>query len=371
MNTIPFYSLAHQHHQIRKEMDEAFARVVNENWFILGEEVVNFQKEFASYQNAKYCVGVGNGFDAIFLSLKAMGIGTGDEVLVPAHTYIATWLAVSRTGATPVPIDAESSTWMIDVDLVEKAITPRTKAILPVHLYGFGCDMERLMLLADKRHLKIIEDNAQATGASIDGKRLGSFGHCNAFSFYPTKNLGALGDGGAIVTNDEEVCQLILSYRNYGQRKKYDTELKGVNSRLDELQAAFLRLKLGRLDRWNNERVELAKIYREELQGIHDLRLPIPVEGLNPVYHIFPVLSSHRDRLHDFLLSLGIETMIHYPQLPYQQEAYKELKINSGSFPAAENIAARQLSLPIWPGMTRTEVLNVCRHIGAFYKLVK
>ncbi len=231
--------------------------------------------------------------------------------------------------------------------------------------------MEAILKVAERFNLKIIEDNAQATGASQREKKTGSFGQCNAFSFYPTKNLGALGDGGAVITDDEKVYELLLSYRNYGQRKKYDTALKGVNSRLDELQAAFLRIKLKHLDKWNEDRKELAKIYYQLLQDITDISFPFPVAGANSVYHIFPILSSHRDQLHDFLTSVGVETMIHYPQLPYQQEAYKELGIQAGSSPIAESIARQQLSLPIWPGMTEENVTLICRHIKSFYALVK
>ena len=371
MNPIPFYSLEHQHRQIRKEMDEIFGQIVNKNWFVLGEDLRAFEKEFAAYHHSKYCVGVGNGFDAIFLSLKALGIGDGDEVIVPAHTYIATWLAVSRTGAIPIPVDADSSSWLMDVNLIEKAITAKTKAVVPVHLYGFPCDMEAIMKIAERFNLKIIEDNAQAAGASQREKKTGSFGQCNAFSFYPTKNLGALGDGGAVVTNDEKVYELLLSYRNYGQQKKYNTILKGINSRLDELQAAFLRIKLLHLDEWNIERKELAKIYYQQLHGISDLSFPFPVAGADPVHHIFSLRSAHRDQLNDFLTSVGVEAMIHYPQLPYQQEAYKELAIPTGSFPVAESIANQQLSLPIWPGMTEDNVTLICRHIKSFYALVK
>jgi len=231
--------------------------------------------------------------------------------------------------------------------------------------------MGAIIKIAERFNLKIIEDNAQAAGASQRGTKTGSFGHCNAFSFYPTKNLGALGDGGAVTTNDEKVYELLLSHRNYGQHKKYNTVLKGVNSRLDELQAAFLRIKLNHLDRWNADRKELAKIYYQQLQGINDLSFPFPVAGADSVYHIFPILSSHRDQLHDFLTSVGVETMIHYPQLPYQQEAYKELAKWAGSFPVAESIVRQQLSLPIWPGMTEDNIALICRHIKSFYALVK
>jgi dTDP-4-amino-4,6-dideoxygalactose transaminase len=250
---LPFYSPEPQHATIRKEMETAFHQVLSGNWFVLGKELEAFEKEFAGYHTSRFCIGVGNGFDAIFLSLKALEIGPGDEVIVPAHTYIATWLAISRAGATVVPVDADPKTWLIDCGLIEKSITSKTKAILPVHLYGFPCDMEKIKPIADRHNLKIIEDNAQAAGASVNKKKTGSLGHCSAFSFYPTKNLGALGDGGAVITDDEEVYNRILAYRNYGQKSKYNTELKGVNSRLDEMQAALLRIKLPLLDEWNNK----------------------------------------------------------------------------------------------------------------------
>lgn len=371
MKSIPFYSLKYQHDQVRKELGVGFEDVVTSDWFILGDRLKTFEKQFASYQEVKYCVGVGNGFDALFLSLRALGISEGDEVIVPAHTYIATWLAVSRTGAIPVPVDADPVTWLIDTSLVEQAITSKTKAILPVHLYGLPCDMKALKKIAAKHGLKIIEDNAQATGASINETKTGSFGHCNAFSFYPTKNLGALGDGGAIVTDDEKIYESILALRNYGQKEKYNTKYKGVNSRLDEMQAAFLSSKLIWLDKWNAQRKELAKIYEQELAMIHDLKFPAKVHGADAVYHIFSILSSHRDQLKEFLFKLGIETMVHYPHLPYQQEAYHEWKVKEGLFPVAEAIAKQQLSLPIWPGMNADDVMLICRHIRSFYALVK
>jgi dTDP-4-amino-4,6-dideoxygalactose transaminase len=368
MKRIPFYSLDYQHEQIRKEMDEAFARVVNKSWFILGDELSAFERELASYQKEEYCVGVGNGFDAIFLSLIALGIGMGDEVIVPAHTYIATWLAVSRTGATPVPVDVHLHTWLMDVGLIERSITSRTKAILPVHLYGLPCDMEAIGKIARKHGLKIVEDNAQSCGTSVDGKKTGSWGDCNAFSFYPTKNLGALGDGGAIVTNDKGIYENILAYRNYGQKKKYETELQGVNSRLDELQAAVLRIKLSFLNKWNDDRKEIAKKYLNELDGTGDLKFPHLVSNADPGYHIFPVFTSYRNQLQEFLKDHSIETLIHYPFLPYQQKAYEELKIKEGAFPVAESIAKHQLSLPIWPGMAIRQIIQVCDQIKAFYR---
>jgi dTDP-4-amino-4,6-dideoxygalactose transaminase len=367
MKPLPFYSLAAQHTQLRDALADTFSRITEKNQFITGDELRAFEKELAAYHQARYSIGVGNGFDAIYLSLKALGIGEGDEVIVPVHTYIATWLAVSQTGATPVPVDTNASTWLIDTNQIERKISSRTKAIIPVNLYGFPCHLQAIEAMAQQHQLKIVEDNAQAIGASQYGRKTGTFGHCNAFSFYPTKNLGALGDGGAIVTNDERIYQHLRALRNYGQQEKHNTIIKGVNSRLDELQAAWLRVKLPLLDRWNEQRKELAHLYQHELAGIKEITLPQPVPGAEPVYHLFAVAAQRRDSLQHFLAEHEIETQIHYPSLPYQQPAYAELKIPADAFPVAEQLVKELLSLPLWHGMPKEDVLRVSKTIRSFY----
>jgi dTDP-4-amino-4,6-dideoxygalactose transaminase len=366
MKPIPFYSLVPQHNQIATELQDAFGGVVGRNSFVMGGELQLFEKEFAEYQGSGFCVGVGNGLDALFLSLKVLDIRAGDEVIVPAHTYVATWLAVSRTGAIPVPVDVYPDTWLIDEHKIEKAITSKTKAILPVHLYGSPCAMDKIVALAKKYNLKVVEDNAQATGAFFGKIKTGSLGDCSAFSFYPTKNLGALGDGGAVITNDQGLYEKLLALRNYGQDKKYNAETVGVNSRLDEMQASFLRIKLRLLDRWNVERKNIAAIYRQELSSVSELQLQNVDSAADGVFHIFPILISNRDGLKKFLFAKGIETMIHYPLLPFQQGAYREMKIAPGVFIVAEEIAKKELSLPIWPGMKTEEVFYVCDQIKQF-----
>jgi dTDP-4-amino-4,6-dideoxygalactose transaminase len=368
MIRIPFYSPGHQHAQIKNQLIETFDRVVNGNWFVMGKELESFEQEFASYQGNRFCAGVGNGFDALFISLKVLDIGRGDEVIVPANTYIATWLAISNAGAVPVPVDANPMTWLMDEEKIVQAITPKTKAILPVHLYGLPSDMNLVMAIAKEHKLKVIEDTAQAAGAMFKNKKMGGFGDCGAFSFYPTKNLGAFGDGGAIVTNDEAIYQKILSYRNYGQSKKNHSILKGVNSRLDEIQAAFLRIKLARLDLWNGERKSLARRYKEQLRVISDVKIPEVVASGDPVYHLFPICVQRRDELKSFLFSRGIETMVHYPLPPFKQDAYSEFQQRGEAFPIAEEIAVRELSLPIWPGMREEDISYVCDHVKKFFE---
>jgi dTDP-4-amino-4,6-dideoxygalactose transaminase len=363
MKSIPFYSLHVQHQLIEKETKSVFADLFNDGRFILASRLKNFEEEFAHYTGGKYCIGVANGLDALYISLKILGISEGDEVIVPSHTYIATWLAVSRAGAVPVPVEVDEQSWLIDVDRIESAITSKTKAILPVHLYGLLCDMKRIKSIADKHQLKIVEDNAQATGASLHGKQSGTWGNANAFSFYPTKTLGALGDGGAIITDDEEVYKQALAYRNYGSVKQFVNEYKGVNSRLDEMQAAFLSIKLKYLNQWNDQRKHIASIYHDQLKDVAGLEMPVPVEGSEPVYHLFPVKVRERNKLIEHLNLSGIETSIHYPTPPYLQKAYYDLGIRKGSFPFTEDLSAHIVSLPIWPGLAEDNVLRICDEV--------
>jgi dTDP-4-amino-4,6-dideoxygalactose transaminase len=355
---IPFLDFAALHAELRPELDAAYQRVVDSNHLILGAEVEQFEREFAAYCEAGHAIGVGNGLDALFLILKAMDIGAGDEVIVPSNTFIATWLAVSYVGATPVPVEPDSATFNLDPARIEAAITPRTRAIMPVHLYGQPADMDPIMAIARRHKLKVIEDAAQAHGARYRGRRVGALGDAAGFSFYPGKNLGALGDGGAIVTNDAELAQRVRVLRNYGSSVKYHNEFKGHNSRLDELQAAFLRAKLKGLDAGNVRRREIAARYLDGLAGA-GLELPFVPEWAEPVWHLFVVRSPARQALQGALGERGIGTMIHYPIPPHRQAAYAELAMSEGSFPIAEAIHREVLSLPMWPQMRAEQVDQV------------
>ncbi|MBC6988282.1 DegT/DnrJ/EryC1/StrS family aminotransferase [Hymenobacter sp. BT491] len=363
---IPFVSFEAQNAQIRAAALAAMETVFDSQHYVLGQQVQRFEAEYAAFNQVQYCVGVGNGLDALHLSLRALGVGPGDEVIVPSNTYIATWLAVSQVGATVVPVEPDKETYNIDPESVAKAITKYTKAILPVHLYGQACDMEALMALAHRHGLYVIEDNAQAQGAACNGRFTGSFGHLNATSFYPTKNLGALGDAGAITTNDPALAHRIRMLGNYGSEQKYHNDLIGYNSRLDELQAAILCVKLANLEFWTRQRQEIASIYRQGLQDVAGLVLPALAEQGTHVYHAFVVRTSARDALRQFLLSQDIETLIHYPVPPHLQPAYAPLGFRKGSFPVAEELATTSVSLPIWPGMEPGTVQRIVEAIRSF-----
>lgn len=362
--TIPFLDLQAMHDSMRPALDAAYRRVVDSNNFILGNELELFEAEFANYCEVKHAIGVANGLDALFLALKAMGIGEGDEVIVPSNTYIATWLAVSYAGATPVPVEPDPQTFNLDPALVESAITPRTRVILPVHLYGQPADMDPINSLAVKYNLKVLEDAAQAHGARYKGRRVGGLGDAAGFSFYPGKNLGALGDGGAITTNDDALASRLRVLRNYGSERKYHNEIKGFNSRLDELQAAFLREKLKLLDGWNNQRRRIADAY---LVGLSEsgLTLPEVPSWAEPVWHLFVVKTAKRIAFQKALAERGIATMIHYPVAPHRQPAYAELSLGEGSFSIAESLHRDVLSLPIWPQMNGDLVGNIISAVRA------
>lgn len=359
---IPFLDLKAQHIELRAELEAAFNRVVESGWYILGSEVEAFEHEYATYCESKYCVGVGNGLDALHLALLALGVGPGDEVIVPSNTYIATWLAVSQCGARPVPVEPDDATFNIDPGLIEGAITERTKVILPVHLYGQPADLDPIVAIAARHGLRILEDAAQAHGARYKGRRIGSHGAAVAWSFYPGKNLGALGDGGAVTTNDPDVADRLRLLRNYGSRVKYSNEIQGTNSRLDPLQAAFLRVKLGHLDKWNQTRSALADYYLSELAGTA-LRLPVVPSWAQVAWHLFVVRHEQRDRLQADLSRSGIGTMIHYPIPPHLQQAYQDLGYGVGSFPLAEKIHGDVLSLPLSPHLSRAEAARVVRAV--------
>jgi dTDP-4-amino-4,6-dideoxygalactose transaminase len=335
-------------------------------WYILGGEVEAFEQEFAAYVGAKHCVGVGNGLEALQLTLLAWGIGPGDEVIVPANTYIASWLAVSYTGATPVPVEPDAATYNINPGLIETAITPRTKAVMPVHLYGQPVEMEAIWEVAEKHNLKIIEDAAQAHGSRYQERMTGNLGDAAGFSFYPTKNLGAFGDAGAVVTNDDALADKVAVLRNYGSRAKYYNEEKGHNSRLDPLQAAFLRVKLKYLDEWNRRRDEIATRYLDSLRGIPDMGLPHVPSGVTPIWHLFIVSHPERDRLQAFLKEHGIGTMIHYPIPPHLSEAYQEMGYQAGDFPITEQMADTILSIPMGPHLSMDDADYVIEKIREF-----
>ncbi len=344
---VPFLDLRPGHEEIRAELDAAYRRVIESGWYILGKEVSAFEEEFAAYCGVRYCVGVGNGLDALHLILRAYGIGSGDEVIVPANTYIATWLAVSYAGAKPIPVEPDIRTYNIDPALIEAAITPRTRAIMPVHLYGQPADMDPINGIAKAHNLKVVEDAAQAHGARYRGRAAGSLGDAAGFSFYPTKNLGALGDAGAVVTNDAELADQVRLLRNYGSRTKYENEEKGFNSRLDELQAAFLRVELRHLDAWNRCRRLVAGVYGEKLSGIPNVVLPKALERADPVWHLYVIRHPERNKLHDFLSRSGVGTLIHYSIPPHLSGAYAEMGYKQGSLPVTEQLASTVLSLPV------------------------
>lgn len=351
MQAIPYLDLQAGYLEIKDELDAAYHRVMHSGWYILGSELEAFESEFAAYCGAAYCIGVGNGLEALYLILRAYGIGPGDEVIVPANTYIATWLAVSRCGARPVAVEPVESTYNIDPERIEAAVTPRTRVIMPVHLYGQTAAMDEVNAIAARYGLKVVEDCAQAHGALYKGRRAGSLGDAAGFSFYPGKNLGAFGDGGAVVTSDRTLFDRVKSLRNYGSRVKYHNEIKGYNSRLDELQAAFLRVKLGRLDAWNGQRRILAESYRRGLNPDYYI-LPVVPPWAEAVWHIFAIRSPRRDMVLDYMRDHGIGGMIHYPIPPHLQPAYADLHIPPGAYPLSERIHREVLSLPLWPQMT-------------------
>lgn len=363
---VPFLDLQAAHEELASEIDETLKRVLRSGRYILGPELEAFEKEFAAFCGTAYAVGVGNGLDAIELALRAHGIGQGDEVIVPANTFIATWLAVSRTGARPVPVDPDETSFNITAAAIERAITPKTRAVVPVHLYGHPSEMSPICDLAERNGLMVIEDAAQAHGARYHGERVGSLGHAAAFSFYPGKNLGALGDGGAVVTNDATIAERLRLLRNYGSREKYIHEVQGTNSRLDEMQAAILRIKLRHLEDWNRRRKEMARRYLEELAAFPDLTLPRVLPNVDPVWHLFVVRHPERDRLQSHLRACGVETLIHYPVPPHRSPAYASSGHRPEDYPVAERLSKSVLSLPIGPHLTELMLQEVVRAIRSF-----
>lgn len=365
---IPFLSFATSNEQIRSEIFENFQKFFDSKYYILGNGVAAFEKSFAAYSNTEHCVGVSNGLDALFLSLKVLGVGPGDEVIIPSNTYIATALAVSYCGATPVFTEPDPESYNIDPSNFERSITSRTKAVIPVHLYGQCCAMEQIMEIAARQNIFVVEDNAQAQGASFNNKPTGSFGTVNGISFYPGKNLGAFGDAGAITTNSAEIAEKVRVLRNYGSQKKYYNEVIGYNMRLDELQAVLLSVKLKYLDGWNKERQQIAEWYTQRLSRLEGIILPFITPGASHVFHQYVIRTEKRNKLQEHLQNNGIGTLIHYPVPPHLQNAYKDLGYKKGDFPVAELIADTCLSLPIYPGLTESEAGYVCEIIESFFK---
>ena len=363
---IPYCSFNAMHDELSEKMHDKFHEVYTKNYFIMGNELAEFEREFADYCDADYAIGTGNGLDALYIILKALEIGKGDEVIVPSNTYIATALAVSYVGAVPVFVEPDINTYTIDPARIESKITTKTKAIMAVHLYGRVCEMDPIIAIAEKYGLKVIEDAAQAHGATYKGKKVGSIGTAAGFSFYPGKNLGALGDGGAITTNDKALAEKMAMLRNYGSDVKYHHELQGTNSRLDEMQAGFLRMKLPCLDKWNKERCRIAARY---IEGITNPMIKLPLLGDEDhytVWHIFPVLCEKRDSLAEYLKERGIGTLSHYPIPMHLQGAYKELGIAKGALPLAEKISNEELSLPLYYGMTDEEINYIIDALNAY-----
>ena len=362
---VPFVSFLPMEHELDKDLRAAFERVYTRSWYIEGVEDESFEKDFAKYCTVNYCVGTGNGLDALMLPLKALGIKAGDEVIVPSNTYIATALAVTYVGATPVFVEPDIRTFNINPLNIEAAITDKTKVIMPVHLYGQACDMDPIMEIARKYNLYVVEDCAQAHGATYKGKKIGSFGDAAGFSFYPGKNLGALGDAGATVSDDEDLIKRVRALGNYGSDYKYHHIFKGNNSRLDEMQAAFLAAKLPHLEKMNRERRRIASKYLDGIKN-PEIVLPYVIEGAMPVWHIFGIRCKRRDELEAFLKSKGIGTNKHYPIPMHLQECYKDLGYKKGDFPIAEEISRTELSLPMYYGMTEREVQYVNDKVNEF-----
>lgn len=362
---IPFVSFEPMHKEIEKEINSKFVEVYKKNWFIHGEEVKKFEEEFAMFCDSKYCIGCGNGLDALYLILRGYDIGNGDEVIVPSNTYIATALAVSYVGATPVFVEPNLETYNINTKLIEKAITNKTKAIMAVHLYGQPADIDEINKIAQRHNLKVIEDSAQAHGALYKERKIGNLGDAAGFSFYPGKNLGALGDAGAVITNDKDLADKIRAIGNYGSDRKYHHIYKGTNSRLDELQAGFLRIKLRNLNKWNKERRVIAQKY---IDGINNPKIIKPMEAdySKHVWHLFVVRTEERDKFEKYLNDNGIGTTIHYPIPMHIQGAYKDLDIKTGCLPIAEKLSKEVISLPMWCGMKEEEINYIIKILNEY-----
>ena len=355
---IPFLDLVPTYLASKKGIDEALLRVASSGWYLLGAELEAFEAAYATYCGSNRCAGVANGLDALHLALKALGVGTGDEVIVPSNTYIATWLAVSQCGATPVPVEPDPRTYNMDVARIEAAISPRTRALLPVHLYGQPADMDAINALAARHSLAVLDDCAQAHGARYKGRIVGSLADASAWSFYPGKNLGAMGDGGAVTSRDADFDSAVRMLRNYGSKVKYHNEVKGMNSRLDEIQAAILAVKLRDLNRATDKRRHIAARYLAGMAGLPLVAPHVP-DWAEPAWHLYVVRHLDRNAFQERLKERGIGTLIHYPVPPHRQPAYAELSYPSGAFPIAESIHREVISLPLWPGMSEIQIDRV------------
>jgi len=363
--SIPALDMKSSYRELKSELDAVYFRFMESGWYVLGEETTGFEREYAQYCGTRHCVGVSNGLDALHLALRALGVGQGDEVIVPSNTYIATWLAITYAGGVPVPVEPDAETFNLAPDLIEAAITAHTKAILPVHLYGQPADMDPIMAIAEKYGLKVLEDNAQAQGARYRSRRTGSLGHAAAHSFYPGKNLGAMGEAGAVTTNDAEMAEKLRILRNYGSETKYHNKYKGFNARIDELQAAFLRVKLRHLDAWNDRRGQRAQQYLEGLRDCPEVTIPFVPDWAEPVWHQFVIRHPARDVLAQNLAAASIGSLVHYPIPPHLSEAYADMDYPAGTFPIAEGIAQTVLSLPMGPHLTKEETSMVIERIHA------
>ena len=366
MMPVPFLDMRAAARELKAEVDAALLGVADSGWYLLGEELRAFEADYAAFVGAKHCVGVANGLDALRLGLLALGVKEGDEVIVPSNTYIATWLAVSQCGAKPVPVEPDLTTYNLDPDRVEAAVTPRTKVILPVHLYGHPADLAPLLEIAERYGLRVLDDAAQAHGARYRGTRVGASTDATAWSFYPAKNLGALGDAGAVTTNDDALADRLRVLRNYGSRVKYVNEVQGVNSRLDDIHAAVLRVKLRRLDEWNARRARVAKRYSDGLAGL-PLNLPNVSWWADPAWHVYVVRSDERDALRTSLHHAGVETIIHYPTPPHRQAAYQSLGFAPDAFPIANMVHDQVLSLPMGPHLAPDDQERVIAALTGFY----
>lgn len=364
-SSVPFLDLKATYFELREDLNNAYHRVMERGHFILGPELEAFENEFAKYCGARFCLGVGNGLDALTLLLRAMKIRSGDEVLVPSNTFIATWLAVSSVGAVPVPVAVKPTTYNMDPTALLKAVTPKTRAVIPVHLYGQPVEMDPILQIAREKKLMVIEDAAQAHGATYFGKRVGSLGDAAAFSFYPGKNLGCYGDGGAVVSNNEEIIHQVKLLRNYGSEKRYHHDELGINSRLDELQAAFLRIRLKVLDEWTQRRKQVARTYQEQLSGVKNLKLPTEAPGCESVWHLFVIEHPDRDGLQSYLAERGVQTLIHYPVPPHLSGAYSQQFQNKVD-PEVEAISRKLLSLPMGPHLMPEQTNKVVSLVQSF-----
>jgi len=363
---IPFLSFDVQIKETRESLIESITEVIDSKSYMLSKNVLSFEREFSKMNNVKLTIGVGSGLDALIICLKALNIKKGDEVIVASNAYIASWLSISNVGATIVPVEPDQKTFNIDPSKIEEKITKNTKAIMPVHLYGQPSQMDQIMAIAKKHNLYIVEDNAQAHLAMFDNKLTGTFGNINATSFYPTKNIGAIGEAGCITTNNKELSLFATKYRNYGSSEKYICDIIGTNSRLDEIQAAIINVKLKHIEKWTIERQKIAQLYYKRLSGI--IETPFKHQKCSHVYHLYVIKTSKRDKLQEFLSKKNIGTAIHYPIPPHLQKAYKHLNYKEGDFPVAEKLANQSLSLPIYPGLKENEINYICDCVIEFFK---